>query len=526
MSTFTQANAIPASRPTGRPPAPPLATDLLAAISGAVLLIHTLLSGHYGYFRDELYFLDCGRHLAWGYVDMAPMIALVARFALALGGSLHVLRIIAGIGGAGVVALTMLIAWRLGGGRFAQGLAGLCAALAPMYLATASLMTMNVFEIWFWMGCVYVLIRIIETGNSRLWIWLGVLAGLGLMNKHSTLFFGLAVAVGLILTEHRRELAKPWIWIGGAIALLIFMPNAIWQIQHHFPTLEDLHNVKVTGKNVVLGPGQFIHQQIMVMQPLYFPVWLSGLWFFLFGKGTRYRMLGWIYLTLLVIFIVLHGKDYYLAPAYPMLIAGGAVAIEEWLNRARATRGKLWPKAAIVTAIAIAGGLTAPAVLPLLSPETQLAYRQTMHIEDQKAEVNHSGPLPQMFGDQFGWPELVAQVAGVYNALPPEQRARTGILAGNYGEAGAVDLFGPKYGLPTAMSGHQNHYYWGTHGFNGDYIITIQYGPRYLSRMCDSVQDAGFHSHPWGMAEENHGLYLCHLKQPLAEIWEDQKHWN
>src|SRR5207302_4384950 len=215
MTTFTtQANAKSITPPAATTTAHPLATDLLVAISGAVLLIHILLSGRYGYFRDELYFLDCGRHLAWGYVDMAPMIALVARFALLLGGSLHVLRTIAGIGGAGVVALTMLIAWRLGGGRLAQGLAGLCAAVTPMYLATASLMTMNVFEIWFWMGCVYLLIRVIQTGNSKLWICFGVLAGLGLMNKHSTLFFGFAVLVGLLLTEQRKEFAKPWIWIG------------------------------------------------------------------------------------------------------------------------------------------------------------------------------------------------------------------------------------------------------------------------------------------------------------------------
>src|SRR5581483_4973677 len=210
-----------------------------------------------------------------------------------------------------------------------------------MYLATASLMTMNVFEVWFWMGCVYVLIRIIQTGNSKLWIWFGVLAGLGLMNKHSTLFFGFAVLAGLVLTEQRKELAKPWIWIGGVIALLIFMPNVIWQIQHHFPTLEDLHNVKVTGKNVVLSPGQFMLQQIMGMHPLLAPVWMSGLCFFLVGRGTKYRLLGWIYVILLVIFIVLHGKDYYLAAAYPMLIAGGGVAIEDWLSRGRVTRGKL-----------------------------------------------------------------------------------------------------------------------------------------------------------------------------------------
>jgi 4-amino-4-deoxy-L-arabinose transferase-like glycosyltransferase len=513
---------------TGERRAPPkLALDLLVGISGTVLLLHVLLSGRYGYFRDELYFLDCGRHLAWGYVDMAPMIALVARLALLLGGSLHVLRTIAGIGAAGVVAITMLLAWRLGGDRYAQALAGLCSAVAPMYLASGSLMTMNIFEPWCWMGCVYILIRILETKNSPLWLWFGVISGLGIMNKHSTLFFGFAVAVGLILTPLRKELTKPWIWLGLAIAMLIFLPNILWQVQHHFPTLEDLHNVKVTGKNVELPPGQFVVQQIMAMHPLISPVWIIGLWFFFFGAGTRYRLLGWIYVALLAIFIILHGKDYYLAPAYPMLFAGGAIAIDRWLGGWRSSAGRIATKAAVALFILVAGLLTAPAVLPLLSPADQIAYRQKMHIEDKKTEVNHAGPLPQMFGDQFGWPELVQQVAEFYNGLPPEERAQTAILAGNYGEAGAVNLFGPKYGLPTALSGHQNHFFWGTRGFTGRNLITIQYGPHYLGEICSSVKEVGFHSNPWGMAEENHEIYFCErLKQPLASIWDDQKHWN
>lgn len=511
----------------GRAESTPLAWDLLLGLSGTVLLIHLLLSGRYGYFRDELYFLDCGRHLDWGYVDMAPMIALLSRVALALGGSLHVIRAIAGVGGAGIVVLTMLITWRLGGGRYAQALAGVCASLSPFYLATASLFTMNVFEVWCWMGSIYLLIRIIQTGNSKLWIRFGVVSGLGIMNKHSTLFFGAAVVVGLILSEQRKEFIKPWIWIGGVIAGLIFLPNVIWQIQHHFPTLEDLRNVAASGKNVVLPPGPFIVQQILMLHPILFPVWLSGLWFFLAGKGTKYRPLGWTYLVLLTIFIVMHGKDYYLAPAYPMLFAGGAVAIAGWLDGARFTHGKLWPKTAIVTVIAVACVWIAPVVLPLLSPEDQVAYRHKFHLVSEKTEVNHNGPLPQMFGDQFGWPELVAEVAAFYNSLPAEDRAQTAILTGNYGEAGAIDMFGPKYALPTALSGHQNHYFWGTMGFTGNNLITIQYGSMYLGEICTSVQKVTDHSNPWGMAEENRAIYFCRgLKKPLAEIWEDQKNWN
>jgi Dolichyl-phosphate-mannose-protein mannosyltransferase len=505
----------------------PLAIGILGGLSATELMIHLPLGNRYGYFRDELYFLDCARHLAWGYVDHAPLIALYARLALLLGGSLFALRLLPALAGASLVALTVLMAWRLGADCYGQALAGLSVLVAPGYLAGYSLLTMNAFEPLYWMGSIYVLIRIIRTGNSRCWIWLGVLAGLGAMNKHSTAFFGLALILGLLLSNQRQEFGKPWIWIGGLIALVIFSPNLIWQVQHHFPTLEALHNVRVTGKNVVLSPPGFLGQQIMMMHPVLLPIWLSGLWFFLAGRGRRYGVLGWTYVALLITFTTLHGKDYYLAPAYPMLFAGGAVALEDWLNRGRVTRGKLWPKAAIISAIVIAGAVLAPLVLPLLPPERYIAYEHILHIVPPKSEVHHDGPLPQIWGDQFGWPELVAEVAQIYNSLPFDERAQTGILTGNYGEAGAIDLFGARYRLPTAMSGHQTHFYWGTHGFSGENLITIQYGPRYLCEICNSVEKVGEHYHRWGMAEENHAIYLCRgLKQPLSKIWQDQKHWN
>ncbi|MBA3912344.1 MAG: hypothetical protein H0X25_00450 [Acidobacteriales bacterium] len=230
-------------------------------------------------------------------------------------------------------------------------------------------------------------------------------------------------------------------------------------------------------------------------------------------------------LTLFLLFLIMKGKDYYVVPIYPMMLAGGAVAIEGWTSRL----GSPWrrfARAAAICLVAATGALLAPAVLPLLSPEDYVAYTRAMHLAPSKTEVNHVGPLPQVWGDQFGWPEMVQQVASVYDALSPDERARTGILTGNYGEAGAIDLLGPKYGLPQAMSGHQTYYFWGTQGFTGDQVITLQYGPRYLGKICDQYREVANHFHEWGMAEENHAIYLCHLKQPLSAIWEDQKHWN
>lgn len=508
------------------PRLPPFDTRLALALAGTKLLLHLLLSGRYGYFRDELYYLDCGRHLSWGYVDHAPMIGFVARIALLLGGSLHLLRAFPAVAGAILVVLTMRIAWRLGGSVFAQALTGLSVLCAPIYLVTDGLMSMNAFEPLFWMAAVYVLIRIIQTENSRLWIWFGVFAGLGLMNKHSTAFFGLAVVIGLLLTKQRKEFAKPWIWIGGAIALLIFSPNVIWQIVHHFPTLEDLHNVRVAGKNVELPPLPFIQQQVLVMGPYLFPVWVAGLWHFLFGRGSKYRVLGWTFLAFFLMMMALHGKDYYVAPIYPMLIAAGAVAWEGGLNRWPVTQRKLWPKTAMLAMIAAGGVAVAPLMLPLLSPEGWLAYSQKIGIRPPKAEVHHESLLPQYLSDQFGWPELVAQVAQIYNSLPPEERAKTGILAGNYGEAGAIDLFGPKYGLPHAYSRHQTYWYWGPPTEDYKNLILLQFSREDAQDNCTTWQ-AFDHYDRFGMAEENNPIYLCRDAQfDLRKVWYHYKHWN
>jgi hypothetical protein len=506
---------------------PPLSYGLLFGLAGATFLIHALLSGRYGYFRDELYYLACGRHLAWGYVDHAPMIGLVARVALLLGGSLHVLRLIPALAGAIMVALTILIAREIGGGRFAQGLAGLCVMTVPVFLATDGLLTMNAFEPLFWMGCIYVLIRILNTGDSRLWIWFGVVAGLGLENKHSTLFFGFAAAIAILLSAQRRELAKPWVWMGFAIALLIFLPNLLWEIHNHFPTLEDLENVRKTGKNITVGPIRFLGQQMLLTQPLLLPVWLAGLWYYFRGHGGRLRVVGWTYVVLLVTLMALKGKNYYLAPIYPMLFAGGGAAIESWLDGSHASPRRIWPKVAIVTAIVLTGIAFGPLALPALSPERYIRYSKALHVSPPKTEIYDVGPLPQFLGDQFGWEQMVSEVAKIYESLPPSERSQTAIFGGNYGEAGAIDFFGPKYGLPAAISAHQTYFFWGPRGFSGNALIVLQGDRETLERACGSVEEAAVHYNPYGMAEENRPIYVCHgLKVSLPAVWPRLKHWD
>ena len=503
---------------------------MIGLLAAAKLIVHAALSNRYGYFRDELYFLDCARHLDWGYVDHAPMIGLWTKIALLLGGTLPALRILPALAGASLVVLTGLLAWRLGGGRYAQGMAALAVLAAPIFLGIDSLLSMNAFEPLFWMGAVYAVLLTLGGEGTRAggtgWNAAGILLGLGLLNKHSTAFFGAALATGILLTRERRALRTRWPFLGAAAALLIFLPNILWQVRHDFPTLEDLGNVAREGKNVVLGPVDFLLQQILILHPVLFPLWLAGLvWLFLAQRG-RYRMLGWTYLVFYALLFALKGKNYYLAPIYPMLFAAGSVALESGAERLRG-RGRLVAQAACVALVLAAGAVTAPLALPLLDPEDYVAYEKTLGIPPPKTEVAHRGPLPQMFGDQFGWEELVADVARVYDGLPPEERARTGIFANNYGEAGAINLFGPRFGLPPAVSAHQTHFLWGPGESRGDVFIVLQDDREHLERVCASVEEAAVHSHPWGMAEENNPIYVCRgLKTSLAELWPRLKHWN
>jgi hypothetical protein len=507
---------------------PPLAVGILTALCAARILLHIFTSlRHYGYFRDELYYLDMARHLDWGYVDAAPLVAVYAKIALLMGGSLAALRIIPALAGAALIALTMLIARELGGGRYAQFLAGLSILLCPSILATDSLLTMNAFEPLFWMGCIWIVARILRTGDSRLWLWFGVLAGLGLENKHSTLSFGFAVTVALLLTHHRREFARPWIWIAGAIAVAIFLPNIIWQIRHHFPTIEDLANVRREGKNVILPPLAFVKEQIIDMHPVLLPVWLSGLVWFL--RDRRWRVLGLAFVIFFVLMEVAHGKNYYVFPIYPMVFAGGAVVFEQTIDRwlaARAAWVRTITRAAIVAIIVLAVLPFIPMATWMLPPERLLAYQNALGFKPAKAEVHHESLLPQPVADQFGWPELVGEVAGVYNSLPPDERSQTGIWAGNYGEAGAINLFGPAYGLPRAYSRHQNHWYWGPPPLVYKNLIVIQWSLDDVRDNCASYQ-AFEHYQRFGMGEENAPFYLCRgVKFDIQKIWWHSHHWN
>jgi hypothetical protein len=497
----------------------------LIVLCAAKLLLHIFTSvQRYGYFRDELYYLDLGRHLAFGYVDCAPLVALYARAALLLGGSLAALRILPAFAGAALVALSILIARELGGRRYAQWLTGIAVLLSPGFLIMDSFLSMNAFEPLFWMAAALALARFLRTGNSRLWIIFGICIGLGLENKHSAAFFALAVVIAVLLTHHRREFLKPWIWIGIAVALALFAPNLIWQIRHHFPTLEDLQNVRRTHKDIILGPGAFLARQILDLHPILFPVWLTGVLWTLYSR--RWRVLGLTFVAFFVIMELMHGKEYYLFPAYPMMLAAGSVAIANWLARFKKPALATTLRAGILTIVILTMAATVPVSTWMLSPEHYLAYARAIGFMPKNIETHQQSILPQPMADQFGWPELVAQTAAIYNSLPPDQRAHTALLTGNYGEAGAIDLWGARYGLPHAISGHQNYWYWGPGATHYTNLILFEWNLQDVKDSCRSYQ-AFPHESKYGMAEENTPIYLClGVRFNLQKEWSHFKHWN
>jgi hypothetical protein len=394
-------------------------SGLIAVFSMAALLVHLLTNGRYGYFRDELYYIACARHLDFGYVDQPPLSILLLRLSqLLLGDSLFAIRLLPALAGAAIVALTGIIAREMGGRAWAIALACAGSLCTLFNLAVGNFFSMNAFEPLFWMGAVYLLVRIINGGSPTLWLWLGVLLGVDLENKHSTAFFAVGIFLALLLTPERRHFAEKYIWLGGVIAFAIALPNILWQAPHHWPTYELLSQIAHSNKNVALSPAQFIAQQAVFVNPGTLPLWLVGL-FWLFGSrdGRRYRAIGIIYLVTLTEFIVLHGKSYYLAPAYPMLFAAGGVAFE------RIFRKRLkWIKPVFLGAIIAMGALCAPLVLPILSPDKLVAYMRAIHMEPPRTETSHTAVLPQIFADQFGWEQMVGSVAHVYHNLKPEDR--------------------------------------------------------------------------------------------------------
>ncbi|HXZ79593.1 MAG TPA: glycosyltransferase family 39 protein [Terriglobales bacterium] len=527
MSIKRDPNTMTASTPLPDKFELPRSTAVLVGLIALTkLVLHLATDGRYGYFRDELYYIACSRHLDWGYVDQPPLIAVVTWLELHIGGtSLHVLRFLPAIAGTALVVLAAFLAREMGARKFGIWFASLATACIGVSFVMDYLLTMNAFEPLFWTGCAYILVRIINTGNQKLWVWFGAIAGIGLQTKYSMGIFGCGIVVGLLLTPERKALAQRWIWIGGVVAALIFLPNLIWNIQHHWPFVELMRNIRESGRDVELSPLRYVAEQLFVVTPVPLLVAVTGLLHLFFSRdGGRYRALAWAFVVSLAVIIAMKGKNYYIVPGYPMLMTAGAVAMERVGER----RHWVWLKPAIVILMLAVLVVVLPLGIPVLSAEGFLHYETKLPFALPVSEKSHRGAaMPQYYSDQFGWEEMTAAVARVYGALTPEERKEACIGAGNYGEAGAVDFFGPKYGLPNAISGHQSYFLWGPRNCTGKILILLGERPDEWQERCDRLDVAAELYHPYAIRFENGPVLVCHgFKSNVQEIWPRVKNWD
>ena len=515
----------------------------MAALKLAIQIVGNILAQRagYGIFRDEMYYLICGRHLAFGYVDQPPMVALQARLTDILFGYGHMwsLRLFSALAGAFKVFLTGALVWAMGltipagNRRAAAALAMLGVIVAGVYLSIDSFLSMNSFEGVFWLPCALALVRIVqEHGKPERdrvvrfwWIVLGVSAGLGLENKWNEVFFLVALLIALVLTPQRRILANRWFGVAVGLIVALALPNLLWEMHYHWPTLEWLSGVAKSNKDVKLPPLQFLGAQVMTLNPFTFPLWISGVLWLLIARAARpYRFLGVLYPVFLLIMMALHAKDYYLAPVYAIYFAAGGV----W--RLQGARVATWRRilgAAYAVLLCLAFVEAVPFSIPVLSPQRFVAYEKAIGFTPKDSENHDATILPQFYADRFGWHEMVEKVARIYNSLPPQERAVTGILTGNYGEASAINLLGPKYGLPVAISGHQTYWLWGPHGYTGQEMIIINGAT--LDEMKDSYAScsvAGVNDNPLAMPWEHNRIFLCYGRKATYEAdWKDLKHY-
>ncbi len=496
-------------------------------IALANLLLHLYFGNRYGYFRDEFDYMACGDHPAWGYVDHPPLVPFLIKICRTIfGDSLRSIRLFPALASSANIILTAMIARELAGRRFALLLSAAVVAVAPIYLLNASILTTNYPEPLLWMGCAYFAILAIKRNEPRYWLWFGLVAGIGIEEKYSIAVFGFALVVGLLLTEQRRIFAGKWIYIGGAIAFLVFLPNLLWNIHNHWPFVELMHNIKAEGRDVVLSPLAYFAQQILIVQPLAAPLWIGGVLAFLFSARLKpYRTFGWCYLAAFAVFVVMKGKNYYLAPIYPVYLAAGAVMFEGLIERTR----QMWLKP-VTTLLLVAGGVwLAPVVMPILPVEQFISYMQKLPFPIPRSEHSHMRAiLPQHFADQFGWEEIVAAANQAYTELSPEERQSCGIFAQDYGQAGAIDFLGRRYGLPPALSGHQTYFLWGPRGYSGNCLIVLDDSRKNLEQLFEHVEYVGTSAdNPYAL-ERGIPVYICRGAKfgSLAQAWPQLKKWR
>ncbi|HSE22521.1 MAG TPA: glycosyltransferase family 39 protein [Pyrinomonadaceae bacterium] len=478
---------------------------ILASLAFFRLLIHLLINRNYGFHRDELAMIDDARHLAWGYVAYPPVTPLFGRLSLILfGPSLVGVRFLATLAQCVAMVLAGLIARELGGKRSAQILAAFAAATAPVSLAAASLFQYVSFDYLWWVLIAYMVIRMLNSGDARWWLVIGATIGIGMLTKYTIGFYVMGLVIGVLATDNRRYLASRWLWLGALLSILIFLPNLNWQYQHHFISLDFLESIH--ERDVAIGRSDhYLLDQIVTCINLFtLPLALAGLHFYaLSSAGKKYRVLAFMFVVPLLLFLFAKGRGYYMTPAYPMLLAAGAVWWEGRMLTSRPVRWATW------TAVC-AGGLAAALIAMPIAPVNSALWKISSKMnEDLKEEI--------------GWPDLVNTVAQVYYAVPAEERARTGILTGNYGEAGALNLYGPSHGLPVAISGVNSYWLRGYGDPPPEKVIALGLSRKMLERHFESCEAVAIVTNSNGVNNEETGhrdVFICsNLRESWPEFW-------
>ncbi|MGH8084302.1 MAG: glycosyltransferase family 39 protein [Lysobacter sp.] len=488
---------------------------LLLALALARLLLHLLTNGQYGFHRDELAVLDDARHLAWGYVAYPPLTPFLAHVSMQVfGDSLGAFRAPSALAQSLAMLFAGLLAHELGGRRTAQVVAAVAVACAPFSMLAGSMLQYTSPDYLWWVLLAWLLLRLVNSGcnpseSRRWWLGIGAVVGLGMMTRYTMLFCVAGIVVGVLATPLRRQLASPWLWAGVALSLLLFAPNAWWQWRHDFVYLDFVEHIH--ARDMRIGRADdFLLQQLYVNASLItLPLWLAGLWWLALARGgARHRILAYLYLVPLALFMLASARAYYLAPAYPMLFAAGAVAGERWLS-GLGPRSATWARGVAASALALAFATTAAISLPL-APIGSVGWRLSRAAHDN-------------FAEQVGWPELVAQVAAVYQSLPAQERAHTAIFANNYGEAGAINRYGRRYGLPAAISEVNSYWYRGYGDPPPTTLIVLGDDAEGVSDAPADCVLAGRVRIPHGVENEESGhpdIYLCrNLRFDWAEAW-------
>ncbi len=492
---------------------------ILIYLSLFKLILLIIFSGNYGLFRDEYYYIEISKHLDWGYVDMQPLSALfLALSRLLFGDTIFGIKIFSYLAGSAIVFISGLIARELNGSKFAQIFTAFLVIFSGTVLGVSSYFSMNSFDILLAALMFYFLIRLINTNNSKLWLVIGLIFGLGLQNKLTFLFLGFGLAVGIILTKNRKHLKSKEIWIGAAIALIIFLPNIIWQFVNNFPTLEFMKNASAY-KNKPMSIIEFTLNSLLELNPGYFIFVFTGIYFLFFNKeGKVFSIIGWIIVSMFFVFVFKNGKPYYMGVLFPVLLAAGVTGADYLI------KNYLRPFVRIILVIFVIPSFIAvvPFAIPVLNVDDFIAFSRALGIKPQSGERSELGLLPQFYADRFGWEGMVQKVASAYNKLSENEKKEALIYGQNYGEAGAVNFYRDKYNLPPAVSAHNNYWIWGfPEGYKGNVMIVIGSNYKDNSEFFEEVKLVETHANKYGMRFENVDIFICKKpKMPFYKIWE------